>query len=463
MNFSIEKNKQRAKIYINNIQKTFKRLNKKRVFGVAAVGLALVGLAAYTATSDSGQEMATALADAGAELGALPVPSPSVKYGFITDDYEMQADEIKNGEFLSNLLTKFNVPYTDIDKLVKKSEPVFDVRKMRSGNAYMMLSDKQSKKPLYFIYEPSPYDYVVYDLRDTMSVRMVQREVTTETVAASGVVTSSLWDAITDNNMSYEVAAKMEQALAWSVDFHHIQKNDRFKLIYDQNFVEGKPVGVGQLQAVYFQQGGQDYYAFHFKTDDFEGFYDEEGRPAKKAFLKAPVEYARISSGYNLRRFHPILRRVKAHLGTDYAAPYGTPIIAVADGTVTESRYGGGNGNFVKLRHDKVYETQYLHMSKRAVQVGQKVRQGQVIGYVGSTGLATGPHVCYRFWKDGKQVNPLNEKLPRPEPLPIHELARFNGLRDSLTEVLAQTPFLDQHQQRQPVSLLQESNHSINP
>lgn len=374
----------------------------------------------------------------------IPYDAPIIKYGFVLNDYRVKKGIFKKNEFLSDILTKEHVPYTRIDQVVNKSKDVFDVRKMRVGKEYLILGPKDETKPAqYVVYEPSPFRYIVYDLQGETNVREVERAVDTLEYESSGVIYSNLWSAMMDNDLDYELAVKMEDALAYHVDFHYISTEDKFKLIYERLYIEGEPVGIGQLKAAYFQQNGKDHYAYYYKDDAYEGFFDEEGRPMKKAFLKAPVKYTRISSPYNLRRFHPVLKRVKAHLGTDYAAPRGTPIYAVANGVVTRSGYGSGNGNFVKIKHDKVYETQYLHMSKIAptARKGMKVKQGDVIGYVGSTGLATGPHVCFRFWKNGKQVDHRAENLPDPEPMTDQHLVAFKANIAELKKQLNDIPY----------------------
>lgn len=361
--------------------------------------------------------------------------APEVKYGFVVNDYNTTESIFKKNEFLSDVLMRHNVEYGTIDKLVKKAGDVFDVRKMRVGKNYMVVAPKGAKQTAqYFIYEPSPFRYVIYDLQNETNVSIVERQIDTLRQEASGIIYSNLWNAMMDNELSYELAVKMEDALGYSVDFHHIQDNDKFKLIYDELYIDGEPVGIGQLKAAFFEHQKKPYYAYHYEDDAYNGFFDDEGRPMKKAFLKSPVKYTRISSPFNLRRFHPVLRRVKAHLGTDYAAPRGTPIYAVANGTVSRSGYGRGNGNFVKIKHDGVYSTQYLHMSKIAstAKTGMRVKQGDVIGYVGSTGLATGPHVCFRFWKNNKQVDHRKENLPAPEPMSEEHLAIFKGLNKDL-------------------------------
>jgi murein DD-endopeptidase MepM/ murein hydrolase activator NlpD len=236
----------------------------------------------------------------------------------------------------------------------------------------------------------------------------------------------------------------MIDVLASSVDFYHQKQGDRFKVMYEQHFVEGKAVGTGKIIAAVYERDGKEYHAFNFDKEGLScKYYDIDGRPARKAFLKSPVKFSRISSRYDLNRLHPILGYHKAHFGTDYAAPYGTPILAVADGVVAEAARRGGNGNFVKLRHDNTYETQYLHMQgfAKGIRPGAHVAQGQTIGYVGSTGLATGPHVCFRFWKNGQQVDHLRLNLPSPEPIKGEDLKQYEVVRNNLKAQLDAVPY----------------------
>ncbi len=372
----------------------------------------------------------------------LPIYEANMKYGFNLDSFHVVEGEIQKNQFLADILMPYDIPYVSIDKIVKKAKPIFDVRKLRAGKKYTILcSPDTAQTAQYFIYDPGPYNYVVYDFQDTMKVYKTEREVERKVRLATGIIRTSLWDAIVDNDLSWDVAVLMEEVYGWSVDFHHLQEGDRFKILYEEDYIEGQVVGVGKVTASVFDHRDSENYAFYYAKDSSgfgDHYYDEKARPMKKAFLKAPVKYTRISSRFSRRRFHPVLKRYKSHLGTDYAAPRGTPIYAVAAGTVSRKGYTRGNGNFVKIKHDKVYSTQYLHMSRfaKGMGVGVHVRQGQVIGYVGSTGLATGPHVCYRFWKNGKQVNPMREKLPPPEPMPEKYVADFNLKRDSLRNIL---------------------------
>jgi murein DD-endopeptidase MepM/ murein hydrolase activator NlpD len=373
------------------------------------------------------------------ELGALPIIIPNVKYGFAVDTFEhVKTAEIQEGQFFGEILSDAGVSYPNIEKIVQNADTIFDVKQFRVGKEYMLLSKDTSQGYEHFIYQPSVYNYTIFDLKGDLTVTKVERPITTVVEASKGAIESSLWNAMTDAGLSYNITAKMEDALQWSVDFHHVQQGDEFKLIYDQDYIEGERVDAGKVHAAWYQTSGNEYYAFYFEHPEHGGYYDAKGRPMNKGFLKSPVKYSRISSGFNLRRFHPILKRTKPHFGTDYAAPYGTPILAVGDGVVTKASRTRGNGNFVKIRHDKTYETQYLHMQKfaKGISPGVHVKQGQVIGYIGSTGLATGPHVCFRFWKNGKQVNHRKLSFPPPAPLPDEFMPQFTEQRDILVEKL---------------------------
>lgn len=421
-----------------SIKNAFKKAKKRHIIGINLLFFSLIALASsldYLTNFQSTFKSSMAPeADSGISLSAFPVTVPTIKYGFAIDTFQVSEKEIASGQNLGDILTRYNIDYPSIEKIVANSKGVFDVRTLRVGKSYTMLSKDTTISADYMVYEPSAYEYIVFELKDEFKVTKHQREITTETKAAHGVIESSLWNAMVNNGLSFEITAKMEDALQWQVDFHHIQKGDEFKLIYDQEYIEGEPVGIGQLRMAYYKRDTHQFYSIYFDKPEAEisGYYDREGRPMKSKFLRAPVKYSRISSYFNLNRFHPVLKRRRPHLGTDYAAPRGTPIYAVGDGVVTRASYTGGNGNFVKLKHDKVYETQYLHMSKIAsgIKPGVFVRQGQVIGYVGSTGLATGPHVCFRFWQNGKQVNHLNLIFPQPKPLPDEMLPDFFQVRD---------------------------------
>ncbi len=229
-----------------------------------------------------------------------------------------------------------------------------------------------------------------------------------------------------DANISPVLAIELSNVYAWAIDFYRIQKNDWFKVVYEEKSVEGKSIGIGRIISAQFNHGGKDFYAHLFNQDGIPDYFDEKANSLRKAFLKSPLKFGRLTSGFTMKRFHPVQKINKAHLGTDYAAPSGTPILSTGNGTVIESAYGVFNGNYVKIKHNSTYTTQYLHMSKRGVKKGESVKQGDVIGYVGSTGLATGPHVCYRFWKNGKQTNHLAEEFPTSDPIKPNYKDSFN-------------------------------------
>lgn len=418
----------------------------RRTINVSAITVAvlLTGTAIFYAATQlntkEGLRASLSSAEAPVELGAFPAVVPTLKYGFAIDTLQLQENTIQSGQFLADILLNQQLDYPSIEKLVANMEDVFDVRHLRVGKPYTILSKPDGGQPLYMVYEPNDYEYVVFELKDGYTVERKERIVETQQGSVAGKLESSLWNAIVGQGLSYELAAKMEGALQWSIDFHHLQKNDEFKLVFDREFIDGEEVGIGAVHAAYYKTGSNEYHAIYYKSEDeaHEGYYDLEGRPMKRGFLKSPVKYSRISSYYNLNRFHPILKRRRPHYGTDYAAPYGTPIYAVGDGVVSRASYTKGNGNFVKIKHNKTYQTQYLHMQKfaKGISVGAHVKQGQVIGYVGSTGLATGPHVCFRFWKDGRQVNHLNMQFPPAKPLPDTELSKFQLQRDHYMELL---------------------------
>jgi murein DD-endopeptidase MepM/ murein hydrolase activator NlpD len=267
----------------------------------------------------------------------------------------------------------------------------------------------------------------MYDLRDSVKVVTGKRQVTARLETASGIIDGSLYETFKKSGIDPALAMKMADLYAYTVDFYSIHDGDYFKILYEQRYIKDEPVETGAIQSAVFSHNGEKFYAFFYRSDTTEvgDYYDEKGKSLRKSFLKAPLKFSHITSGYSLRRFHPVQKRWKTHLGTDYAAPEGTPIISTGDGVVVESEFSNNNGNYVKVKHDDTYTTQYLHMTKQAVRAGQSIRQGQVIGYVGSTGLATGPHVCYRFWKNGKQVNPLQQTFPPSVPLPDSVMTRF--------------------------------------
>lgn len=345
------------------------------------------------------------------------------KFGIPIDSFDVVEAVVKNGESFGNILLAHGVNYDVVNTIATDYKEVFDVRRLRTGRPYALFCEASdsSKIARYMVYQSSAIDYYVFDLGDSTQVYKGQKEVTVVTREVSGEINSSLYQSLIEKGASPDLTMRLADMYAWSIDFFRIQKGDYFKVIYEEQYIDDSvSVGVGRIMAADFNHNSESFYSFHFEKDNgYSDYFDENGKTLRKAFLKAPLQFSRISSRYNPRRFHPVLKRVKAHLGTDYAAPRGTPIMATASGQVIAAAYTRGNGNYVKIRHNSTYTTQYLHMTKFAtgIRKGKQVKQGDVIGYVGSTGLATGPHVCYRFWKNGKQVDPLREKLPEAEPV----------------------------------------------
>jgi len=344
------------------------------------------------------------------------------EFGFLLNDFDVVKDIIKSGDNFGDLLTKNSLDYSKIYEITSRIKNDFDVRKLKAGRKYTLLKSKDSiNQPLVFIYQDNKIDYVVIDFRDSIFVEKKKLPVTIVEKTAVGEINSSLSNAIVNQGLDYEVANKLSDIYAWSIDFFRLQPQDRFKIVYTEKYINDTVfAGIDEIKSAYFEHNGKPFYAFKYVTDSITGirdFYDEKGNTLRNQFLRAPLQFSRISSRFSNNRFHPVQKRWKAHKGTDYAAPTGTPILSTANGSVIEAGYTSGNGNYVKVKHNATYTTQYLHMSKILVKRGQFVKQGQSIGLVGSTGLATGPHVCYRFWKNGQQVDPYKQDLPSAEPI----------------------------------------------
>ena len=360
---------------------------------------------------------------------SIVVPEPIIEYGFVLDSFQVIRDTVQPNWTLSHMLSPYGVSQFDINRSADlAADSLVGLKYVTAGKPFIILAalNDTSKTAKYCIYPKNIVDYIVFDFTDSLHVEKREKENTISEKVMSGeiVKNSNLTFAINqqlkDPNMTGEMAEYVAGVFAWTIDFFKLHPGDEFKVIYLEKSVEGVPYSVGDVKFAYFKHQNHDYYAFHYILDSAQnksGFFDENGKEMKRPFLMAPVKFSRISSGFSGRRFHPVQKRWKAHLGTDYAAPTGTPIMSTADGYVIASSYTGGNGNYVKVKHNDTYTTQYLHMSKRNVKKGDHVKQGQVIGFVGSTGLATGPHVCYRFWKNGKQINHRAEKFPSSIPM----------------------------------------------
>jgi len=360
------------------------------------------------------------------EIAAIvPIKKPVVKqFGFNLDEFTVQQDTVRRGDSFGELMLEHKVDYPKIYKISQEYRDTFDVRKIQVGNPYLILKSKDTttQGAQIFIYENDAINYTVVDLRDSVRAYKERKKVKFVEKELSGVIETSLSDALVQQGIDYMVTHNLANVYAWTIDFSRLQKGDKFKVLYKEKFINDSIyAGSEPVEAAYFEHNGKPIYAFAYENDSLKNiidYFDENANNLRRTFLRMPVEFGRLSSRYNLkRRIRYYCNRIRPHKGTDYAAPVGTPIMATADGTVTESTRRGGNGRYVKIRHNATYSTQYLHMKKQKVKRGDYVRQGDVIGWVGMTGNTSGPHVCYRFWRNGRQVDPLKEDLPKAEPL----------------------------------------------
>ncbi len=416
---------------------TLFRLPAKALYG-APLLLVLLLLA-----SSCGQQAQRDAEAAQQTLTEAPAPEPELQYGLPVDSFRLLAGAVQRNEFLADILLPHGVDYAAIDRIARDRD-IFDVRRMRAGQPYALMLGADSSAR-HFVYEENKVDYVVWTFaggdsvqveRGSKPVEIVQRQV-------AGVIEGSMYQTLIDAGAPALLANRLADIYAWSIDFYRIQAGDRFRVLYTEKLVDGESVGIDSIQAASFRFRGMEFLAFHYDQDSLGSYYDENGHSLQKAFLQAPLNYTRISSRFSRRRFHPVQKRYKAHLGTDYAAPTGTPIRSTGDGVVVAAGYTRGNGNYVKIRHNSVYTTQYLHMSRFAsgMRSGKAVRQGEVIGYVGATGLATGPHLCYRFWKNGEQVDPFQEELPPAFPISEEHKAAYQQRIEQLKKRLEAIPY----------------------
>ncbi len=357
-----------------------------------------------------------------------PLPVRDSLYGIVIDSLDVEHHIVEDRQNLSQILNRYGVSMQTIDMIARKSEKVFDVRKIRAGNNYAILATPDSsQKVLYFIYEKNATEYVVFDLRDSVHIHTGEKEVKRELKEASGKISSSLWMSMKSGGVDPFLAIKLSEVYAWAIDFYAIEKGDEYKVIYEQLFVDGEPVGLGRVQAALFQHAGEPFYAFYFVQDTVGDYFDQQANSLRRTFLKAPLQFSRISSRFSHSRLHPVLRIRRPHYGVDYAAPRGTPVVAIGDGKVIKANYSGGAGHYVKIRHNSTYTTGYMHLWKygEGIKPGVYVKQGDVIGYVGSTGLSTGPHLDFRFFRNGSPMDPLKVESPPAEPVDSANLERY--------------------------------------
>lgn len=372
------------------------------------------------------------------------VPKEVFLYGINVTGLNIVEGTVSKNQTLGSILAPFNVPYQIIDELARRSKAVFDVRGISINQKFTILTPEDSTKAQFFIYEPNPAEFVVFNL-DSLNIYKAEKPAEIRSREVGGIIETSLYVDMVKQNVSPDMIDQFADLYGWSVDFQRLQKGDKFKVVYEEKIIDGNVISVSDIKLAYFEHMGVPYHAIPFNQNGEVNFFDQDGNSLKKAFLRDPLKYTRISSRYNLKRFHPVQKRFKAHLGTDYAAPSGTEIRSVGEGTVLEAKYTSANGNYVKIKHNGTYTTQYLHMSKigKGIKAGSRIRQGQVIGYVGSTGLATGPHLCFRFWKNGKQEDWLQEKIPPSEPISASNRIAFESKKSEEMGLLAGISFTE--------------------
>ncbi|MFM7748252.1 MAG: peptidoglycan DD-metalloendopeptidase family protein [Bacteroidota bacterium] len=359
--------------------------------------------------------------------------------GIRLDTLVVDSARIQNGDDLGSVFEALGMPYSIVQYLVDQPDSIFNARQLRSGQRYWLARDSATGQMRFWIFEKNRIESLILDLRDTVpQLSMHRKPVITRNRQLVGVIQSSLFESVTTAGAGQELAMALAGVFDWTVDFFQIQKGDCYRVYYTEQTVDSVPYGNAQILAAEFRVGSKTHTAIRFQNS----YFDALGQSMKRRYLKAPLDYSRISSGFSTSRLHPVLRYLRPHLGVDYAAPKGTPVRAVGDGQILEAGYRGGNGNFVKIKHSRDHATGYLHLSRIAsgVRRGGRVRQGQVIGYVGSTGLSTGPHLCFRFWNRGVQVNPRKLQAPQAEPMKSEDLPAFKTLRDSVMASLPAWP-----------------------
>ena len=414
-------------------------MKNSKVFTLIISGILLV---LFIITTTSNKQRETPIITEGVKS----VKKINTDFGIDTSSVVKKIHFVKRNETLSKILLNYKTPYKKIYRAQILSENLFDLRKIIYGHKYYSYSSTENSNLLqHFVYEISPIEYLVINFKDTVSVDIIHKKIVLKKKIVSGVIKNSLYKSLTEQNVDPELVINLSEIYAWQIDFYRIMEGDKYKVIYEENYVDDKPIGINKIIGAEFFHRKENYFAINFKTDNKNDYYDEEGNSLQKAFLKAPIKFSRISSRFTYRRFHPVQKRYKAHLGTDYAAPQGTPILAVGDGIITAAKYSKYNGRYIKMKHNGTYSTQYLHMYKIAsgIRAGVKVKQGQVIGYVGHTGLARGNHVCFRFWKNGKQVDPFKQKIPSSKSLSKKYLDDFNGVKEKIIAELKNINFVE--------------------
>ena len=361
------------------------------------------------------------------------------EYDITVDSFNISQSKIKRNYNLAKLLYEAGLTGDLVEKATKKSAEVFDIRKIKAGNDYRLYYTKDSSNTLrYFIYKHSPTEFLKISLTDEPVALLGEKEIVSKRKTCSGVISSSLWNTMVENNIDPMMAIRLSEIYAWTVDFFGLDEGDQFKVVYEEQYVDSMPIGIGEIYAASFTHKGEELYAYEFEQNGIKSFFDENGKSLRRQFLKAPLKFSRISSGFSNSRMHPILKIRRPHTGVDYSAPTGTPIHTVGDGTVIAKGYTTSAGNYIKIKHNSVYTTGYNHLSKypKGIKVGQRVKQGDIIGYVGKTGYATGPHLDFRMWQNNQPINPLKMKAPPVDPIKEENLNDYKLAIQNLKQEL---------------------------
>lgn len=401
---------------------------------------ATTGEPSDTSASGSSDSIATAraLSDTSAS-GASYSDGTDLLFGIPVDSYNIVTGKVKRNQFISTILSSNGVPWNDIEKLLRDNKETFDPRRVRSGSPYSVFLTKDTlSKPDYLLYQHDPRVSYVFSLRDTLAIYRYDAEIKNLLRYSSGTITTSLWESAVQNNLNPNLSSELSEIFAWTIDFFGLQKGDRYKVIYDEEFIGEESIGIRRVHAALFEHAGKAIYAIPFIQDSTMAFFDSTGASLRKAFLKAPLRYSRISSRFSGGRMHPILKIVRPHHGVDYAAPIGTPVVSIGDGRVTSTTFQGGEGRMVRITHNSVYSTAYLHLSRfgEGIRPGVYVKQGQIIGYVGSSGLSTGPHLDFRFYRNGSAVDPLRVDSPPVNPVATEAMEEYMKVADGYIGLL---------------------------
>ncbi len=368
------------------------------------------------------------------ELVADSIPEPKIMFGLPVDSFELVSLKVKKNQTFSDILSQAAITQLTISRLVDSSQAVFNLRSIREGHSYHLFFQTDSVRKLkHLVYQIDKINYVRFTLQPEIAVEKGRRKVKTDTVITEGIITSSLWNTMKNSGINPMVALQMSDIYAWTIDFYGLQKNDRFKVVYTTQYIDSVEVGIERILSCRFNHSGKEFYAFYFVQDSLKGdYFDELGESLRRAYLKAPLKFSRISSSFSNSRLHPVLKIRRPHHGVDYAAPKGTPVMTIGDGKVVSMSWDGGYGRRVVIRHNSNHKTGYAHLSgyAKGLKQGDFVKQGDIIGYVGSSGLSTGPHLDFRFYENEKPVNPLTVESPPAIPVNENQKPQFQKLLD---------------------------------